>query len=68
MASRLLTVGKQADRSRVVLALRDSLNILLKYVLYAGEKCGVLTYCRNSVDKRTLIENYDLLVCFLRVD
>lgn len=36
----------QTDRHSVVLALRDSLNILLK----------------NSVDKRTVIENYDLVV------
>jgi hypothetical protein len=34
------------DGRSVVLALRDSLNILLK----------------NSVDKRTVIENYDLVV------
>lgn len=34
-----------SDNASVILALRDSLNILLK----------------NSVDKRTIIENYDLV-------
>lgn len=45
----------------VVLALRDSLNILLKYV-YTEHQGIPLTAPRNSVDKRTVIENYDLVV------
>jgi coatomer subunit zeta len=46
----------------VILALRDSLNILLKcvpvHMFY--EVIIAADICRNSVDKRTLIENYDL--------
>jgi coatomer subunit zeta len=57
----------------VILALRDSLNILLKYVhCYTALSSSVgftvarillVAYCfsRNSVDKRTVIENYDLV-------
>lgn len=47
----------------VVLALRDSLAIILKYVLLrlAKEKNPRITRCRNSTDKRTIIENYDLV-------
>lgn len=48
----------------VVLALRDSLSILLKYVFSL-----VMAICamqsthssRNSTDKRTIVENYDLV-------
>ena len=44
----------------VILALRDSLNILLKYVKFRKVCSCANRYIRNSVDKRTLIENYDL--------
>jgi coatomer subunit zeta len=45
----------------VILALRDSLNILLKYLSTRSNlRPPMLTFTRNSVDKRTLIENYDL--------
>jgi len=52
----------------VILALRDSLNILLKYafakhkpLLLNKRTNHLLTHNRNSVDKRTIIENYDLV-------
>ena len=47
----------------VVLALRDSLNILLKYVFRFGfiNVYHGLTRGRNMPDKRTIIENYDLV-------
>ena len=50
----------------VILALRDSLHLLFKSVsfspalLHTQFLIGVL-FCRQSVDKRTIIENYDLL-------
>ena len=45
----------------VILALRDALNILLKYAtIMSFDSLTLLTLSRNSVDKRTLIENYDL--------
>lgn len=44
----------------VILALRDSLNILLKCVHATPASIILLILPRNSVDKRTLIENYDL--------
>lgn len=52
----------------VVLALRDSLSILLKFVPLSPFLPSVLVRSvdgcfrrRNSTDKRTLIENYDLV-------
>lgn len=62
----------------VILALRDSLHLLFKYVLShwnmpwtyslllslycsAPRREAKLTFPRQSVDKRTIIENYDLL-------
>lgn len=54
----------------VVLALRDSLSLLLKYasstflVLYFLQSLYLLTlfrHDRNSTDKRTIIENYDIV-------
>lgn len=58
----------------VVLALRDSLHLLFKYVLspnhyfpfWGFRELGVEfgaddLFCRQSVDKRTIIENYDLV-------
>ena len=45
----------------VILALRDSLNILLKYLPSSPASLHSLTCSRNSTDKRTIIENYDLV-------
>ncbi len=51
----------------VVIALRDALSILLKWVFSFSCSRAVFTRwadmgdSRNSTDKRTLIENYDLL-------
>jgi coatomer subunit zeta len=45
----------------VILALRDSLSILLKYRPCMQTEEPLLTACRNSTDKRTIIENYDLV-------
>lgn len=48
----------------VVLALRDSLSILLKYVYLRFDhwiQLNTGSCFRNSTDKRTLIENYDLV-------
>lgn len=47
----------------VVLALRDTLSILLKCVLFwkFESSYAPLTGARNSTDKRTIMENYDLV-------
>ncbi|KAI1799814.1 snare-like protein [Daldinia bambusicola] len=48
----------------VILALRDSLHLLFKYVYELGSSPSIhveLIQCRQSVDKRTIIENYDLV-------
>jgi coatomer subunit zeta len=49
----------------VVLALRDTLSILLKFVLPTNilrNHVRILTFAhRNSTDKRTIMENYDLV-------
>jgi coatomer subunit zeta len=51
-----------------VLALRDSLHLLFKYALFSSmrdrarnKRSPELTNARQSVDKRTIIENYDLV-------
>jgi coatomer subunit zeta len=63
----LYVVGRAEENEillyNVVLALRDTLSILLKYVILP---CGTPARftdsdCRNSTDKRTIMENYDLV-------
>lgn len=45
----------------VVLALRDSLHLLFKYESSPHLSYVLANTCRQSVDKRTIIENYDLV-------
>ncbi|KAI9824912.1 MAG: Golgi-to-ER vesicle coat component [Thelocarpon impressellum] len=45
----------------VVLALRDSLSILLKYEFSSSRPLNYSRAPRASTDKRTIIENYDLV-------